>query len=1085
MQKQKAQQAAGKGWQKKERAEMKKKLLSAALALALCLMLLPGTALAAEADWAKDAVDKLNGIYGENLFSANDGTMTVAELNTLMEKTGWETDKVSSDDSGNLSRGTACEVLADVFGLPVPEGKTAIQYLYDQNIISGKANGNLAESDPVTKAEFTVLTYRVLNSVGGGKGSGVEGLKPGTPGYTAWMYLAVRKCVPFVVKVGEGENVQETPINVNQKIGEAKGIETYAGSSLKQGHENIYDVSTATKDGEAIWNAWEDALQDPNIGGIKGFSASNYSAEDTLLEAATKIVGQFMDQKTEKKDHIFHDVTPDNWFYDGIMYLANQNIVIGYGDGQFGPNDTAPRFQFAILLSIMDGTISSTDTSPQRITTAINHVREAKYLNIPDDVKDEEFSTDPYWSAPTTREEAAVGILKMIEKKYSIDTTSDNLSILDRFNDAEDIADVNSKPYLAYAVSMGLLSGTSENTLDPDGSVSRAQVGVLLYRTLIGLDTSKMQDYRENVSYVLSAEDSGAAAAPAEQGIALFAAPLTETRTGTAAALDLREDWRLTDILALNVPADTTLTIGGGYHIYEMTGRLKNNGAGTVRFADGTILYPAAADTDAQKISVDGIWDTKESNALMVLRANGYSVTVASAANGTVAADKLAAKEGDTVTLAVQPASGYELDTLSVKTQGEDGKTIETTGSGAAYTFAMPGGDVTVTATFKAATSTPSSPGGGGGSSGSSTTTTETTANPDGSITTTVTNNATGTVTETTRQPDGSTEVVETKKDGTVTTTITDADGNETETVETPDGASETTMDRADGTSSTTTVSAEGQVEAEVILSAAVVAAAAESGEAAALPLPALPVTADRETAPAVTVSLPGSAAARVEIPVEGATPGVVVLLVAADGTETILKDTVTDETGVDVTLKSGDTVKIVDNTKTFSDVPDSYWGANAVAFAASRELFNGTAPATFSPEAAMNRAMIVTVLARYEGVDTDTGDAWYMAGAAWAVETGISDRSKLPGTLTREQLATMLYRYAQYKDYDTALGGMAVREFSDYGSISDYAAEAVSWAVDAGILNGVGGNRLAPQGSATRAQVAAMLMRFIEYTAR
>ena len=97
-------------------------------------------------------------------------------------------------------------------------------------------------------------------------------------------------------------------------------------------------------------------------------------------------------------------------------------------------------------------------------------------------------------------------------------------------------------------------------------------------------------------------------------------------------------------------------------------------------------------------------------------------------------------------------------------------------------------------------------------------------------------------------------------------------------------------MERADGASSTTTVSAEGRVEAEVTLPAAVVAAAAESGEAAALPLPALPVTADRETAPAVTVSLPGSAAARVEIPVEGATPGVVVLLVAADGTETILK---------------------------------------------------------------------------------------------------------------------------------------------------------------------------------------------------
>ena len=1078
MQKQKAQQAAGKGWQKKERAEMKKKLLSAALALALCLMLLPGTALAAEADWAKGAVDKLNGIYGENLFSANDGTMTVAELNTLMEKTGWETDKVSSDDSGNLSRGTACEVLADVFDLPVPEGKTAIQYLYDQNIISGKANGNLAESDPVTKAQFAVLTYRVLNSVGGGMGSKDGWPEPGSKGYTAWMYLAVRKCVPFEM------NQADTTI-------ESATIATYGESTYKEdrltidgGTTKIYDVTTADKTGEAIWTAWTAAMQDPNLGGSSVFTAPAYQESDTLLEAAIRMV----EARNDADPVIFHDVEAGNWFYDGIMYLVNNDIVIGFGDGQFGPDVVTPRYELAVLLATVDGTVLTTQSGPGRVIEAIQNAVTKGYMTGTVPTTSEEAPWNPgqdtYWSAPTTREEAAVGILKMIEEKYRIDTTSDNLSILDRFKDEGDIADVNSEPYLAYAVSMGLLSGTSENTLDPDGKVSRAQVGVLLYRTLIGVDTSKMQDYRENVSYVLSAEDSGAAAAPAEQGIALFAAPLTETRTGTAAALDLREDWRLTDILALNVPADTTLTIGGGYHIYEMTGRLKNNGAGTVRFADGTILYPAAADTDAQKISVDGIWDTKESNALMVLRANGYSVTVASAANGTVAADKLAAKEGDTVTLAVQPASGYELDALSVKTQGEDGKTIETTGSGAAYTFAMPGGDVTVTATFKAATSTPSSPGGGGGSSGSSTTT-ETTANPDGSITTTVTNNATGTVTETTRQPDGSTEVVETKKDGTVTTTITDADGNETETVETPDGASETTMDRADGTSSTTTVSAEGQVEAEVILSAAVVAAAAESGEAAALPLPALPVTADRETAPAVTVSLPGSAAARVEIPVEGATPGVVVLLVAADGTETILKDTVTDETGVDVTLKSGDTVKIVDNTKTFSDVPDSYWGANAVAFAASRELFNGTAPATFSPEAAMNRAMIVTVLARYEGVDTDTGDAWYMAGAAWAVETGISDGSNLPGNLTREQLATMLYRYAQYKDYDTALGGMAVREFSDYGSISDYAAEAVSWAVDAGILNGVGGNRLAPQGSATRAQVAAMLMRFIEYTAR
>ena len=1033
MQKQKAQQAAGKGWQKKERAEMKKKLLSAALALALCLMLLPGTALAAEADWAKDAVDKLNGIYGENLFSANDGTMTVAELNTLMGNAGWDTDKVSSGDSENLSRGTACEVLADVFDLPVPEGKTAIQYLYDQNIISGKANGNLAESDPVTKAEFTVLTYRVLNSVGGGMGSSTA-LKPGAEEYFAWMYLAARKY---------------------------DGVEFTADSA----EGNI---------GADQWNAW--------YGQAGITSEAGYPGESTTkLEAAVKLVFEYINPTPGQ---IFDDVVPGSGFYDGVMYLFDRGIISGNGDGTFDPNAPLPRYQLAVLLARADEqTFTSSDSTDKTysIRESIKYAIKQGYMTgtLSNDTAAWDPGKDADWSKTATREETILAIMKQQE----VDTSAVNTAVLDRFSDAGSVSDA-AKPYVAYAVSIGLVQGGQGGTIDPQGAVNRGTVGVLLYRTLIGLDTSKMQDYRENVSYVLPAGDSGAAAAPAEQGIALFAAPLTETRTGTAAALDLREDWRLTDILALNVPADTTLTIGGGHHIYEMGGKLTvaANG-GSVVFGDGTILYPAANDTDAARITPDGIWDTKESDALMVLRANGYSVTAASAANGTVAADKLAAKEGDTVTLTVQPASGYELDTLRVKTQGEDGKTIETTGSGAAYTFAMPGGDVTVTAAFKAVTSTPSSPG-GSGSSGSSTTT-ETTTNPDGSTTTTVTNNATGTVTETTRQPDGSTEVVETRKDGTVTTTITDADGNETETVETPDGASETTMERADGASSTTTVSAEGRVEAEVTLPAAVVAAAAESGEAAALPLPALPVTADRETAPAVTVSLPGSAAARVEIPVAGATPGVVALLVAADGTETILKDTVADETGVAVTLENGDTVKIVDNTKTFSDVPDSYWGANAVAFAASRELFNGTAPATFSPEAAMNRAMIVTVLARYEGVDTDTGDAWYMAGAAWAVETGISDGSNLPGNLTREQLATMLYRYAQYKDYDTALGGMAVREFSDYGSISDYAAEAVSWAVDAGILNGVGGNRLAPQGSATRAQVAAMLMRFIEYTAR
>ena len=477
--------------------------LALLLAVVIAVGLLPTAALATEAEWANEAVATLNKIYGVSVFSADDGTMTEGDAASIASSAGWTTSEVNTGSTTLLSRGKACEVLADVFKLPVDTAndETAIQYLYGQNIINGVSENNLNETGNVTKAEFAVLTYRVLNSVGGGKGIALEGLKPGTPEYMAWMYLAVRKCVPFVV----GEGAEETPINVNQSIGTATGIETYKSSALKPNYTDIYDVSTEPKNGKAIWAAWEDALGDTNIGGIENFTANDYNGDDTLLKAATKIVGQFMEEKSDKKDLIFHDVTPDSWFYDGIMYLANQNIVIGYGDGQFGPNDITPRFQFAVLLSIMDGTIKSTDTSPDRIYRAVQNVVNKEYMTgtKPTD-ENWEFSNDPDWGAATktTREEAVVGILAMIKQKYSIETTSANTAILDRFTDGHQVA-AASEPYLAYAVSMGLLSGTSENTLSPKDPVTRAQTGVLLYRTLIGLDASKMHDYEQNVQYAL------------------------------------------------------------------------------------------------------------------------------------------------------------------------------------------------------------------------------------------------------------------------------------------------------------------------------------------------------------------------------------------------------------------------------------------------------------------------------------------------------------------------------------------------------------------------------------------------------
>ena len=372
--------------------------------------------------------------------------------------------------------------------------------------------------------------------------------------------------------------------------------------------------------------------------------------------------------------------------------------------------------------------------------------------------------------------------------------------------------------------------------------------------------------------------------------------------------------------------------------------------------------------------------------------------------------------------------------------------------------------------------------GGGGGGGGGSSSTTEIERHPDGSTTTTVTK-PDGSTTETTRHPDGSSEVVETAKDGTVTTTTTDTEGNQTQVVKNTDGSSQTTVDNRDGSGSVTVTDADGRVVSEATLSETAVAAARASGEPVALPMPAIPVTADRERASTVTVELPGGASAPVEIPVEDVTPGTVAVLIRADGTEEVLKASLPTENGVTVTLSDGDTVKLVDNSKEFSDVSDSYWAADMIDFATSRELFAGTAVDTFAPDETMSRAMIVTVLARLEGVDTATGDTWYEAGRQWAMANGVSDGTNMEQGLSRQQLATMLWRYAQAKGYDVSIGeNTNILSYTDVADLSGYAIPAMQWAVGAGIINGTGdGSTLTPQGQATRAQAAVMLQRFCE----
>ena len=165
-----------------------------------------------------------------------------------------------------------------------------------------------------------------------------------------------------------------------------------------------------------------------------------------------------------------------------------------------------------------------------------------------------------------------------------------------------------------------------------------------------------------------------------------------------------------------------------------------------------------------------------------------------------------------------------------------------------------------------------------------------------------------------------------------------------------------------------------------------------------------------------------------------------------------------------------------------FTDVPAGSWYEDAVNYVYEKGLMNGTSSNAFSPNANTTRGMIVTILARVEGVNTN-GTPWYAAGQKWAMDNGISDGTNMPGVITREQLATILYRYAKQKGYDVSKSA-ALTAFSDADKVSGYAAEAMQWAVAEGLLQGSNG-KLNPQGSATRAQVATILMRFMEKIAK
>ena len=339
------------------------------------------------------------------------------------------------------------------------------------------------------------------------------------------------------------------------------------------------------------------------------------------------------------------------------------------------------------------------------------------------------------------------------------------------------------------------------------------------------------------------------------------------------------------------------------------------------------------------------------------------------------------------------------------------------------------------------------SSGGGGGSSSGSTVKTDTVTNPDGSVTKT-----------------------ETKKDGTKVETTTGKDGSVSKTTTNPNGSSVTENKAADGSTGTVKTDKNGQTTAETKVSAKAVEDAKKNGEPVKAPVE-VEASRNSNTAPTVKVELPkNSGDTKVEIPVTNVKPGTVAVLVHADGTEEIVKNSLPTADGIQLTVNGGATVKIVDNSKDFIDTQD-HWAKDAIDFVSARGLVNGMSATIYAPNASTTRAQLWTILARQNNADLTGGATWFENAQNWAKAKGISDGANPNGTINRAQMVTMLWR---------AMGQPAPTAAATFTDVSadSYYAQAVAWAIENGITTGVGGGRFDPNSTCTRAQIATFLYR-------
>ena len=462
-----------------------------------------------------------------------------------------------------------------------------------------------------------------------------------------------------------------------------------------------------------------------------------------------------------------------------------------------------------------------------------------------------------------------------------------------------------------------------------------------------------------------------------------------------------------------------------------------------------------------------GVMLTDSTNATISFTMPGNDVTLTTAYATLVSGialdkTKLALTVGDTQTLTatITPDDAnnknvsWSSDKPSVATVDENGKVTAVAVGTANITVKTEDGEKTAVCavTVTAKSSGGSSSGGSGGSSSSS---------------------KPSTSTGTTTRPDGTKVQTETKADGTKIQTETKKDGSTVKTTTNPNGSSVTETKAADGSTGTVKTDKNGQTEAKTALSNKAIEDAKKSGEAVKAPVE-VEASRDSSTAPTVKVELPkNSGDTKVEIPVSNVKPGTVAVLVHADGTEEIVKNSLPTEDGIQLTINGGATVKIVDNSKGFIDTQD-HWAKDAIDFVSARGLVNGMSATIYAPNASATRAQLWTILARQNDTDLSGGTNWYEKAQLWSKDKGISDGTNPGATITRAQMVTMLWR---------TMGQPAATDKVSFADVpaGSYYAQAVAWAVENGITAGIGGGRFDPNATCTRAQIATFLYRYMK----